>query len=146
MEEINKEATEIAEEQHCRLEEARLNLTTPLTSEVEASEAEIYGGARPKVKSRAQVTSVTPSVFPQETVARKYDSHGRAKPEQQLEDHAALLRDEVFSVIPGTVNMQHGTASKNRKVRSGSDYSEDEVFQLPQVPDMPIAGVAMGRK
>ena len=30
--EINKEATEIAEEQHHRLEEARWNLTTPLTS------------------------------------------------------------------------------------------------------------------
>ena len=43
LEEINKEATEIVEEQHCRLEEARLNLTTPLTSEVEDSEAESYG-------------------------------------------------------------------------------------------------------
>ena len=140
LEEINKEATEIAEEQHCRLEEARLNLTTPLTSEVEASEAESYGGARPKVKSRAQVTTVAPNVYPQETVAKKYDSHCRVKPEQQLEDHAALLRDEVFSVIPGTVNTQHGTASKNRRARDGSNYSENEVFQLPQVPDMPIAG------
>ena len=131
LEEINKEATEIAGEQYCRFEEARLNLTTPLTSKVEASEAEIYGGARSKVKSRTPVTSVTPSVFPQETVARKYDSHGRARPEWWLEDRAALLRDEVFSVIPGTVNVQHGTALKNRKVRSdsGSDYSEDEVFQ-----------------
>ena len=146
LEEIDKEATEIVEEQHCRLKEARLNLTTPLTSKVEASDAEIYGGARPKVKSRAQVTSVTPCVFPQEIVARKYDSHCRAKSEQQLEDHAALLRDEVFSVIPGTVNMQHGTASKNRKVRSGSDYSEDEVFQLPQVPGTPIAGSSHGQK
>ena len=137
LEEINKEATEIAEEQHCRLEEARLNLTTPLTSEVEASEAESYGGARPKVKSRAQVT---PSVCPQETVAKRYDSHCRVKPEQQLEDHAALLRDEIFSVVPGTVNTQHGTASKNRRARDGSNYSENEVFQLPQVPDTPIAG------
>ena len=137
LEEINKEATEIAEEQHRRLEEARLNLTTPLTSEVEASEAENYGGARPKVKSRAQVTTVTP--YHQETVVKKYDSYGRARPEQQLEDRAALLRDEVFSVIPGTVNTQRGTASKNRR-RNGSDYCEDEVFQLPQVPDTPIAG------
>ena len=140
LEEINKEATEIAEEQHRRLEEARLNLTTPLTSEVEASEAEGYGGARPKVKSRAQVTTVTPDAYHQETVAKKYDSHGRAKPEQQLEDCAALLRDEIFSVVPGTVNTQRGTASKNRRTRNGSDYGEDEVFQLPQVPDMPIAG------
>ena len=146
LEEINKEATEIAEEQHRRLEEARLNLTTPLTSEVEASEAEGYGGARPKVKSRAQVTTVTPDVYPQETVAKKYDSHWRVKPEQQLEDRAALLRDEVFSIVPGTVNTQHGTASKNRGVRDGSNYSEDEVFRLPQVPDMPIAGSSHGQK
>ena len=146
LEEINKEATEIVEEQHHRLEEARLNLTTPLTSEVEASDAENYGEASSKVKSRAQVTSVTPSVFPQEMVARKYDSHYSAKPEQQLEYHAALLRDEVFSVIPGMVNIQHGTASRNRKVISGSNYSKDEVFQLPQVPDMPIAGSSLGQK
>ena len=140
LEEINKQATEIAEEQHCRLEEARLNLTTPLTSEIEASEAESYCGVRPKVNLRAQVTTVTPNVYPQETVAKIYDSHCRVIPEQWLEDHAALLRDEVFSVIPGTVNMQHGTASKNRRARDGSNYSENEVFQLPQVPDMPIAG------
>ena len=64
LEEINKEAIEIVEEQHCRLEEARLNLTTPLTSEVEASEPEIYGGARPKTKSRASVKSAIPSTLP----------------------------------------------------------------------------------
>ena len=143
LEEINKEATEIAEEQHCRLEEARLNLTTPLTSEVDASEAESYGGARPKVKSRAQVT---PSVCPQETVAKKDNSHYRVKPEQQLEDRAALLRDEIFSIVLGTVNTQHGTASKNRRARDGSDYSKDEVFQLPQVSDTPIAGSSHGQK
>ena len=49
LEEINKEATEIVEEQYCRLEEARLNLTTPLTSEVEASEAEVMVGQGPKL-------------------------------------------------------------------------------------------------
>ena len=146
LEEINKEATEIVEEQHHRPEEARLNLTTPLTSEVEASEPESYGGARPKTTSRAHVTSVTPSVLPQETVAKTYGSHYKAKQEQQLEDHAALLRDEVFSVVPGTVNTQCGTALKSRKIRSGSNYSEDEVFQLPQVPDMPIAGSSHGHK
>ena len=140
LEEINKKATEIEEEQHCRLEEARINLTTPLTSEVEASEAESYHGARPKVKSRAQVTTVSSIVDPQETVAKKYDSHCRIKPEQWLEDCAALLRDEIFSVVPGTVNTQCGTASKNRRARDGSNYSENGVFQLPQMPDMPIAG------
>ena len=104
LEEINKEAIEIAEEQHHRLEEAKLNLTTPLTFEVEASEPESCGGTRPKIKLRAHVTSVTPSVLPQETMAKRYDSHYRAKQEQQLEDCAVLLRDEVFSVVPGTVN------------------------------------------
>ena len=52
LEELNWEATEIAKEQYHRLEEARLNLT-PLTSEVEASEPEKYGEARPKTTSRA---------------------------------------------------------------------------------------------
>ena len=42
--------------------------------------------------------------------------------------------------------MQHGTASKNRKVRSGGNYSKDEVFQLSQVPDMPITGSSHGQK
>ena len=67
---------------------------------------------------------MTPDAYPQETVAKKYDSHGRVKPEQQLEDCAALLRDEVFGIIPGTVNTQHGTALKNRRTRDGSNYSE----------------------
>ena len=77
-------------------------------------------------------------------MANTYTSHSKVRHEQQLEDHVALLRDEIFSVILGTVNMQHGTASKNRKVKSGSDYSDDEVFQLLQVPDIPIAGSSHG--
>ena len=88
----------------------RLNLTTPLTSEVEASEPENYGGERLKTTSRANLTSVTPSVLPQETAAKTYNSHSKARQEQEVEDRAALLRDEVFSVILGTVNTQHGTA------------------------------------
>ena len=79
LEEINKEATEIAQEQHHRLKDARLNLTTPLTPEVEAFDPEIYGGARPKTKSRASVKSAIPSNLPQETVVKTYDSHYRAK-------------------------------------------------------------------
>ena len=35
---------------------------------------------------------------------------------------------------------------KNRKNKSGSDYSDDEVFQLPKVPDMLIAGSSHGHK
>ena len=77
---------------------------------------ESYGGARPKITSRAKVTSVNPSILPQETVAKTCHSHSRARQDQQLENHAALLRDEVFSVILGTLNMQHSTAMKNRKV------------------------------
>ena len=46
--ELQREATEIAEEQCCRLEEARLNLITPFTSEAETSEAEKYGVAGQK--------------------------------------------------------------------------------------------------
>ena len=92
------------------------------------------------------MASVNTSVMPQETVAKKYDSHSRARQEQQLEDHAALLRDEVYSVILGMVNMQHGNASKNRKIKSCSEYSNDKIFQLPQVPDMPITESSHGQK
>ena len=45
---------EIAVEQHHRLEEARMNLTTPLTSEVEASEPENYSGTRPNTTYKGQ--------------------------------------------------------------------------------------------
>ena len=79
-------------------------------------------------------------------MAKTYDSHYRARQEQQPEDHAVLLRDEVFSVILDTVNMKCGTASISGKIRSGSNYSDDEVFQLPQVPDTPIAGSSHGQK
>ena len=40
LEELNREAMETAEEQYCRLEETRLNITTPLTSEDETSKAD----------------------------------------------------------------------------------------------------------
>ena len=105
----------IAEEQHYRPEEAGLNLTTPLTSDTEASEPENYGEARPKTTSRAKLTSVSPSVLPQEAVATNYNSgHSRLRQEQPLERCAALLRDEVFNVAPGTVNMHHGSASRKK--------------------------------
>ena len=56
------------------------------------------------------------------------------------------IEDEIFNVVPGTVNTQHGMASYSRKVKSGSDFSDDEVFHLPQVPDMAIAGSGHGHK
>ena len=66
--EINREATEIAEEQHHRLEEARINLTTPLTSEAEASEPENYGVARSNITSRTNLISVAPNTVPKEAM------------------------------------------------------------------------------
>ena len=63
-----------------------------------------------------------------------------------LTDCAALLRNEVLSIIPGTVNTQHGTASQNKKIKSGSDISKDEVYHLPQVADISIADSGHGHK
>ena len=105
LKELNTEVMEIAEEQHCRLEEVRLDLTTPLTSEVEASEPENYGGASPKTTSRANLTSIVPNTLPQEAMAQTFSCHSGLRQEQPLEKCAALLRDEIFNVIPGTVNM-----------------------------------------
>ena len=85
----------------------------------------------------------------QEAVTCNYESHSRLRQEQPLEKHAALLMDEVFSVILGTINTQHGTASRSRKTQNGSDLSEDEVFEsyhLPHVPDTPIIGSCHGHK
>ena len=114
LEELNREATEIAE-QHCRLEEARLNLTTPLTTEAETSEPKKYGGVRPKTTSRANLISVVPNTLPQEAMTQTYSCHSKLRQEQPLEECAAQLRDEVFNVIPGTVNTQCGTGSHTRK-------------------------------
>ena len=85
LEEINREATEIAEEQHCRLEEVRLNVTTPLTSVAETSEPENCGGARSKTISKVQLTSVVPNTLPQEAVVHNYTSHSRLRQEEPLE-------------------------------------------------------------
>ena len=111
LEEFQREAMETAEEQHHRLEEERLNLTTAITSKVETSEPENYAGAKPKTTSRAKLTFIVPSNLPQEAVVPDFSDHSRFRQEQPMKHHAALLRDEVFNVIPVTVNMQHGTAS-----------------------------------
>ena len=76
-----------------------------------------------------------------------YSYHSRLRQEQLLKDHAALLMDEVFSVITGIVNMQCGTVSQSGKRKIGRDTSEDKVLEsdhLPQVPDMPMAGHSQG--
>ena len=111
LEDLNREATEIVEEQHQRLKEARLNSTTPLISEAETSEPENHGDARPKMIPRAKLTSVVPNTLLQESMVPTYSSYSRLSQKQLLEDHAVLLRDEVLNVIPGTMNTQHGTAS-----------------------------------
>ena len=52
----------------------------------------------------------------------------------------------MFNDILGMVNTEHCTASRRKKVKSVSEVSEDEVFILPQVPDMPLAGSSHGLK
>ena len=94
LEEIQNETMAIAEEQQCLLEEAKLRLPTPQTSAVE-SEAEIHGGARPKRTPRVTIRS--PQV---ETVPVSKTSM-----DQEIETRATLLRDKVFNIVPGTVNV-----------------------------------------
>ena len=110
--------------------EAKLRLPTPPTSVVEsASEAENYGGTRPKTTQR--VPPMSPQV---EAVPAS-----KTRQDWEIEMHAALLRDEVYNIAPGTVNVTQGDAQA-RKV----DLKEaDEIYnsqRLPQVPDMPVAG------
>ena len=86
----------ITEEQQCLIEEAQLRLPTPKTSAVEsASEADIHGGARPK--HTPIVTIRSPQV---ETVPVSKTSM-----DQEMETHVTLLRDKVFNIVPGTVNV-----------------------------------------
>ena len=103
-------------------------------------------GLGPKITSRTNLTSVAPNTVPKEAMAQIYSHHSALRQKEQLEDCPALFRDDIFSVILGTVNMQHGTASKNRKVKSGKDLSDNKVFHLLQVPDTPIAGSDHGHK
>ena len=69
LENLQREATLIAKEEHFRLEEARLNLMTSLTSE-----AENYGD-RPKTISCTKTTPFVPSTLPLEAVAPLHNSH-----------------------------------------------------------------------
>ena len=94
-----------------------------------ASEAESYGGARPKTTQRVTIRS--PQV---DTVPASKNSQ-----DQEIDMYVALLRDEVFNIVPGTVNVTQGGAQA-RKV----DLKEaDEIFnsqRLSQVPDTLVAG------
>ena len=79
-------------------------------------------------------------------MTQPYSCHSNLRQEPQLEDHTALLRDEVFNVIPGTVNIQCGIASRRKKDKTGSEFNDDEVFHLSQVPDMPTVDSGHGHK
>ena len=96
LEEIQNETMAIAEEQQCLIEEAHLRLPTPQTSAVESScEAENYGGARPKTIQRVTIRS------PQMEAV----SSNKTRQDQEIKTHAALLRNEVFNIVPSTVNV-----------------------------------------
>ena len=120
----------IAEEQQCLMEEAQLRLPTPQTSAVEsASEAEIHGGTRPKHTTRVTIRSLQVETVPVSKTSK----------DQEMETHAALLRDEVFNIVPGTVNVTRGGA----RARKVDMKVADEMYnsqRLPQVPDTPVAG------
>ena len=82
-------------------------------------------------------------------MAPSLKSHSALRQEEPLQCHAALLRNEVFNVILGTVNMQHGTASWAGKGKGGRTTSEYEVFNscyLPHISDTPIAGSGNGHR
>ena len=101
LEEIQNETMAIAEEQQCLIEEAQLRLPTPQNSAVEsASEAEIYGGARPKRTPRVTIRSPQVETVPDSKTSK----------DQEIEACATLLRDEVFNIVPGTVNVNQGGA------------------------------------
>ena len=96
LEGIQNETMAIAEEQQCLIEEAQLRLQTPQTSAVEsASEAENYGGAIPKTTQRVTIRSTQVEAVPT----------SKTRQDQEIKMHAALVRDEVFNIVPGTVNV-----------------------------------------
>ena len=62
-----------------------------------------------------------------------------SKWEQEVVTHAALLRDEVLNIVPGTVNVAQGGAWV-RNVKSSEDGEGYNSQRLPLVPDTPVAG------
>ena len=150
LDKLQRDVMEIAEEQYCCLEEARVNITIQMTSQVETSEAENYGRARPTTNLRAKPTSYIKSTLPQKAMAQPPKSQLETRQDQALEHHVALLRYELFNVIPGTVNKQHGTASQpDQRTGVRTVIENHEVFDschLPQIPDTPIAGSSYGQK
>ena len=131
LEEIQNETVVNAEEQQCYIEKVQLRLPTPQIFAVEsASEAENYCGARPKTTQRVIIRS--PHV---ESVPASKTSQ-----DQEIETHAALLRDEVFNIVPvpSTINMtQEKPWARNVDLNEeGKAYNSQ---RLPQVPDTLVA-------
>ena len=149
LEKLQTYTTAIEEEQYCQLE-ARVNITTPMTCKVETSKAENYGVARPLSNLRAKPTSYTQSTLAEEAVVQPLKSQLETRWDQTLELCAALLRDRIFGVIPGTVSTQWGTASQACQRTNDRAVIEDgEVFNswnLPQIPGTLISRSSHGCK
>ena len=59
------------------------------------SKAENYGGARPKTTQRVTIRSPQVEAVPA----------SKTRQDHEIETRAALLRDEVFNIVPSSVNM-----------------------------------------
>ena len=94
-----------------------------------ASEAEIHGGARPKRTPRVAIRSPQVETIPV----------SKTSMDQEMETCAALLRDEVFNIVPGTVNVTQGGAGARKVDMKVADEMYNSQ-RLPQVPNTPVAG------
>ena len=89
---------------------------------------ENYGGARPKTTQRVTIRSPQVEAVPA--------SHTRQ--DQEIGTCAALLRYEVFIIVPSTVNVTQGRAQA-KKVDSNEDGEAYNTQRLPQVPGTLVA-------
>ena len=109
LEQQQREAIEIAEEYYLPPRGGKIKSYNSSDLWGGTSEAENYSGARPKTNLKANPIAYAHSILPQEAVTTQYRSQLESRQDHALEHHAALLRDEVFDIIPGKINMQHGT-------------------------------------
>ena len=111
---LNEELLSVAEEQHQQLDACAHPSSTDTESESEGQER-----VRPKTETASAEV---------------------AKISQQC---AALLREEVFNKVQGTVNVRRGAAAQTPSITSLEEGEagilKDMVDQLPQVPDTSIA-------
>ena len=129
LEEIENETMAIAEEQQCFIE-AQLRLPTPRTSAVESAlEADNYGRARPKTTQRVTIRSPQVKAVPASNVRQ----------DKEIGMLAALLKDEVFNIVPGTANVTQGMPW-TKQVDSNKENEIYNSQRLPQVLDTLVAG------